>query len=237
MGDSVAVTVVATDDDGDPLTFTATGLPAGVEVDQATGQISGTPTQAGVFAVTVTADDGEDSGTAGFAWTIEDAAPIAFTCTVVNGVLSWTDIGVDRYSVREVNDGVDSFLAIVDGSTSLTLTGNADQYLIRARSNGQTTDSPVCAGNPDAGPAAAAFACEVVNRAGTFFLTWTDQERSQYNIGQTINGTRTFITTISDPAGANAPTELQLNELADSYDVRTRPNGELLEATCTAPKG
>ena len=42
---------------GQTLTYTATGLPPGLSINPATGLISGIPTAAGSFAVTVTAQD------------------------------------------------------------------------------------------------------------------------------------------------------------------------------------
>ncbi|HSM42669.1 MAG TPA: putative Ig domain-containing protein, partial [Afifellaceae bacterium] len=50
------------DPDGDPLNFSATGLPTGLSIDPVTGMISGTVAAAvspGPFSVTVTADDGQ----------------------------------------------------------------------------------------------------------------------------------------------------------------------------------
>src|SRR4029077_15911981 len=57
--DSVSVTASATDPDGDSLTYSATGLPAGVSMDTATGAITGTLSyaSAGTHAVTVTVSD------------------------------------------------------------------------------------------------------------------------------------------------------------------------------------
>lgn len=49
---------VFTDPDNDPLTYTASGMPPGIVFDAATRTFSGSPTQAGVFAVTVAANDG-----------------------------------------------------------------------------------------------------------------------------------------------------------------------------------
>jgi hypothetical protein len=40
------------------VTFGATGLPPGLALDPATGAVSGTPTEAGTFLVTISADDG-----------------------------------------------------------------------------------------------------------------------------------------------------------------------------------
>jgi hypothetical protein len=47
-----------TDPDGDSLTYTATGMPSGITFTGATRTFSGNPSQAGVFAVTVFANDG-----------------------------------------------------------------------------------------------------------------------------------------------------------------------------------
>src|ERR1019366_4477298 len=47
-----------TDPDNDPLTYTASGMPPGVSFVGATRTFSGTPTQAGVFPVSVAATDG-----------------------------------------------------------------------------------------------------------------------------------------------------------------------------------
>ncbi|MGC9526009.1 MAG: choice-of-anchor I family protein [Limnospira sp.] len=49
------------DPDGDQLTYTASGLPAGLRLDGETGGIIGSPVSAGTSTVTVTASDGEFS--------------------------------------------------------------------------------------------------------------------------------------------------------------------------------
>jgi hypothetical protein len=81
-GDVVSgVTVTATDADGDPLTFSATSLPAGLTIDATTGVISGTLTNqsAGTFTVTVNASDGANTGSATFQWTVADTTTPAVT--------------------------------------------------------------------------------------------------------------------------------------------------------------
>jgi hypothetical protein len=60
---------------GQTLTYSATGLPAGLSISSSTGLISGTPTTAGNSSVTVTATDGTGaSGAAGFTWTISSGS-------------------------------------------------------------------------------------------------------------------------------------------------------------------
>ena len=58
-------------DPGQTLTYSATGLPAGLSINSSTGLISGTPTATGSSNVTVTVTAGNgSSGTAAFTWTI-----------------------------------------------------------------------------------------------------------------------------------------------------------------------
>ncbi|WP_284748852.1 putative Ig domain-containing protein [Amycolatopsis sp. RTGN1] len=83
-GQAVSLQVQATDPQNDALTWTATGLPAGLAIGAGTGKITGTPTTAGTSSVTVTAKDpAGNSGSATFAWTIT-AAPADSTRTPIN---------------------------------------------------------------------------------------------------------------------------------------------------------
>src|SRR5438046_10109050 len=53
-----------------PTSFNATGLPAGLTVDTATGLISGTSTGVGIFTVNISATNAGGTGSAGLTLTI-----------------------------------------------------------------------------------------------------------------------------------------------------------------------
>jgi Putative Ig domain len=71
-GTAASLQIKATDSaSGQTLTYSATGLPAGLSINAATGLISGTPSTAGSSSVTVTAKDTTGaSGSASFTWTV-----------------------------------------------------------------------------------------------------------------------------------------------------------------------
>ena len=73
VGTAVSLQIHATDSaSGQTLTYSATGLPAGLSINSSTGLISGTPTTAGTSSVTVTATDttGRQRDRPRFTWTI-----------------------------------------------------------------------------------------------------------------------------------------------------------------------
>ena len=71
-GTAASVQVNASDSAaGQALTYSATGLPAGLSISSSSGLISGTPTTAGTSSVTVTATDTTGAaGSASFSWTV-----------------------------------------------------------------------------------------------------------------------------------------------------------------------
>ncbi len=75
-GATLSFTVSATDADGDSLTYSASGLPAGASVNSSTGAFSWTPAfnQSGSYSVTFTVSDGSAS----------DAETMSITVTNVN---------------------------------------------------------------------------------------------------------------------------------------------------------
>jgi hypothetical protein len=81
VGTAASLQINASDSaSGQTLTYSATGLPAGLSINSASGLISGTPTTAGTSNVTVTAKDTTNaSGSASFTWTVNPSG--GGTCT------------------------------------------------------------------------------------------------------------------------------------------------------------
>ncbi|MGY0236871.1 M4 family metallopeptidase [Longispora urticae] len=96
VGVAFSQQVSATDPQGDAVTFSATGLPAGLAISTS-GLISGTPTTAGTANVVVTAKDpANNAGTASFTITVSPASGGCTAAQVVanggfeSGAASWT---------------------------------------------------------------------------------------------------------------------------------------------------
>jgi subtilase family serine protease len=84
VGTAASVQIHATDSSaGQTLTYSATGLPAGLSISSS-GLISGTPATAATSSVTVTATDATGAhGSASFTWTINPASTGGGSCHVV----------------------------------------------------------------------------------------------------------------------------------------------------------
>ena len=81
VGTAVSLQITATDSaSGQTLTYSATGLPAGLSISSSSGLISGTPTTATSYSVTVKATDTTGAnGSASFTWTVNPARPTLST--------------------------------------------------------------------------------------------------------------------------------------------------------------
>jgi serine protease len=75
VGTAKSLQISASDSaSGQTLTYSATGLPAGLSINSSTGLISGTPTTTSTYSTVVTAKDTTNAaGTASFTWTISPA--------------------------------------------------------------------------------------------------------------------------------------------------------------------
>jgi hypothetical protein len=87
VGQTISLQPVATDDDNDPLTWSATGLPPGLSINPNTGLISGT-INSGVgspFTVTVTASDGFDEDLTTFSWVVQQGSMLGYLGSFIGG--------------------------------------------------------------------------------------------------------------------------------------------------------
>ena len=134
---SVPVAGSFSDPDGDVLTYSAVGLPAGLSINPTTGVISGTIDRSasqlngGVYSVTVTASDGK-GGTASttFGWTVTNPAP-----TATNDVATTNEDAPVTISVL-AND------SDPDGDPLTVVSANAPNGTVVINTNGTITYTP-----------------------------------------------------------------------------------------------
>jgi chitinase len=130
VGTAASLKVSGTDSaSGQTLTFSATGLPAGLSISSS-GLISGTPTTAATSNVTVTATDTTGAkGSASFTWTISSTAPPP--SSLVNGGFETGSLGPwvcqagDAVVTAPVHSG--SHAAMISATNSQT--GECDQTI------------------------------------------------------------------------------------------------------------
>jgi endo-1,4-beta-xylanase len=91
VGTAASLQISASDSaSGQTLTYSASGLPAGLSISSTTGLITGTPTTAATSNVTVTVTDGTGAaGSAAFTWAISGGGG-GGTCHVVYTKSEWT---------------------------------------------------------------------------------------------------------------------------------------------------
>jgi len=124
-GEALMITPSITDPDGDELTYSVAGLPAGLMIDPATGEITGVvdnsasqggPNRDGVYTVTVTADDGQGGVvTDMFILSVTNPAPIAVDDGPVT-VIEDTPTNIDLLGNDTDPDGDDLVVAEINGN-------------------------------------------------------------------------------------------------------------------------
>jgi|GEM_PF-1680602 len=122
INEPTSLSVTASDSDGDTLTFSASGLPTGMSINNATGVISGTPSIESIYTATITVTDGNGgSDTGSFQWTILD--PVVVTLSI-NDVSVDENAGTMVFSVTKTPANVNR---VVSAQVSTTTTGSATQ--------------------------------------------------------------------------------------------------------------
>ena len=133
---STSLNIIASDSNGDNLSYSATGLPNGLNINSSSGVISGTTNIAGGFAVSVIVNDGQgESSSISFDWQV--IAPISIS-PIVSGpkqrgsVVNYNAIVSGGSSLRYRWDFGDSTPATAySGSPSISHTfSNAATYTV-----------------------------------------------------------------------------------------------------------
>jgi hypothetical protein len=183
VGTAVSLQITATDSaSGQTLTYSATGLPAGLSINSSTGLISGTPTTAASSSVTVTAEDTTGAtGSASFTWTISAAAGCTAQqllgnpgfetgslspWTATAGVLASVDEGVPSYPSS------DPYLAWLDGYGGAHTDTLAQTVTIPATCKNATLSFWLFINSDDpTNKAYDTFTVQVLNSSGTVLAT------------------------------------------------------------------
>ncbi|MFD0633712.1 putative Ig domain-containing protein [Catenulispora yoronensis] len=137
VGTAVSLPVTASSSAGLTLTYSATGLPAGVSINSSTGLISGTPSASASGTATVTASDSTpSSGSASFSWSVGTTGGGGNAITnggFETGSLSgWTASGVTSVTTSGPHSGSD---AAQLGNTSPSNTSSIAQTFTAASGN------------------------------------------------------------------------------------------------------
>jgi hypothetical protein len=215
VGTAASLQVHASDSaSGQTLTYSATGLPAGLSINSSTGLISGTPTTAGNSNVTVKATDTTGaSGSAAFSWTINSSgggggkqctttatSDISADCYASShgtiSVTSTTDAnpsGVDGNQVAQLSNGdYLEYTGINFGSGSTQF----DARVASGAAGGVSGLVEVVLDNPSNSPVGT-FA--VANTGG-----WNSWKTVPANISK-VTGTHNVYLVFSSGAGGNPP--------------------------------
>ncbi len=207
QGDVVSLPVAAYDPDGDTISYSATGLPAGLTIDSSSGVISGTVTaSAGTYAATVTASDGTLTGSQSFHWVVDA------------NVVTLTNPG-DR--TNKEGDAVSLQLAATDANNS-TLT-----YAISGLPTGLTlnTSTGLISGSVSTGDSSG-------GDNGWYAVTATATDTQGYSAVQQFG----WQITASPPAPVVTNPGTQINKQGDVVSLPVQasdPNGLTLTYSAT----
>ena len=142
-GTAVNLGLTASDADGEVLSFSATGLPTGLAISSSTGRITGTPTAAGSYTVTVTVRDALASASVAFTWTLTvpdttaPSRPSTFSVSASTGkpVLTWSassdNVGIAGYIIYRSTNGTQGGEVARTTASVRTWTDNAFQEKVR----------------------------------------------------------------------------------------------------------
>ena len=159
LGQPDTLQLAGSDPKGDPVTYTATGLPPGLTLMASTGFISGTPTTAGTYSVTGRVSDGVLTASQTFTWTVTTAdttAPVvaitgptsAATYTTTGLTLTLSGSASDAVGVTQVSwvnsrGGSGTASGTTSWTASVTLQAGSNVVTVTARDAAGNTSSDV----------------------------------------------------------------------------------------------
>ncbi|MDH6139716.1 hypothetical protein P3T35_001716 [Kitasatospora sp. GP30] len=162
VGTAASLQISAGDTASGTLSYSASGLPAGLSINSSTGLISGTPTTAGTSNVTVTATDSTGpTGTTTFSWTINGGGGTGNTVTVTNPGNQTGTVGT--VASVQVSAG--------DSASGQTLSYSATGLPagLSISSSGLISGTPTTAGTSNV----TVTAKDSTNASGSASFTWT----------------------------------------------------------------
>jgi len=183
VGTAASLQIAATDSaSGQTLTYSATGLPAGLSISSTTGLISGTPTTAATSSVTVTATDTTGaSGSATFSWTISAASGCGAQQLIQNGgfatgsLTPWTassGVLTAASSSHPSYPSTDPYLAWIDGYSGKHTDTLSQTVMIPASCTTATLSFWLYIDSDDpTSKAYDTFTTQVLNSSGTVLAT------------------------------------------------------------------
>jgi hypothetical protein len=187
-GTTVSLQLAASDPDGNPLTYSATGLPASLSVNPTSGLIAGTLTftSAGVYNVTATASDGALSNSRAFTWTVVDV-PQAPTITSLSPMTGAVGASV---TIAGMNFGTTQGTSSIRfNGTTATPTSWSATSIVAAVPSGATTGAVVVTVN-DVASNGVTF---IITMPGPLPAPWTSQDVGSPGIaGQATYSAGTF---------------------------------------------
>ena len=190
IGSAFSYTITATNN---PTSFNATGLPAGLTVNTSTGLISGTPTTAGTYSVTISATNAGGTGSATLTLTIVNPPPpvitsattasgqvgVAFSyqITATNNPTSFNATGLAAGLTVNTTTGVISGTPTIAGTYSVTISatnagGTGSATLTLTINNPVPTTTSISPASTTAGSAQFTLTVNGTNFVSTSTVNW-----------------------------------------------------------------